>query len=191
MLFRLRTLLALAIFSLNASAYYLGQWGLRNFAITCPDDDVCTYNFRIIRGIDTPDQFHRYTDCNFTVERYYDFPASQVNMTNHPCNGTDDRDEFRVSGMWDPHGSITFCITHSWAYFGYETWQILNTNASWMSVSPCYQIGTFNHTDRPPGYPVNETAEAEMGLIGEAEGGVDMPVTAVDDDEVENAIWGT
>lgn len=167
---------------------------MENFAIACaPNDDSCAYNFRIIRGVDTPDQFYRHTDCNFTIDRYLDFPASQVNMTNHPCNGSDDQNEFKVSGMWDPHGSITFCITHevsdSWAYFGYETWQILNANASWMVVSPCYQIGTFNNSDRPPGYPTNKTAD--MGLIGDAEDGTDMPVAAVLGDEADDAIWGT
>ncbi|KAI3401055.1 hypothetical protein diail_765 [Diaporthe ilicicola] len=179
MIFRFSIFHALAIFSLNVSAYYLGQWGLENFAIACPNDDSCTYNFRITRGIGTPDQFYRHTDCNFTINRYLDIPAAQVDLCNQPCGGTDDRDDFRIDGRWDSHGFVNFCIIHevsdSWSYFAYETSQVLNSNASYMSISPCYQIGTFNKTDRPPGYGTRRTE-----LIDEAESEADMPVADAD-----------
>lgn len=145
--------------------------GLENVAIACPNDGSCTYNFRITRGIGTPDQFYRHTDCNFTIKRSLDHPASQVNLTEQPCNGS--FDQFKISGQWYYRGFITFRVTHEvsdgWAFFGYEASQVLNANASRMSVSDCYQIDTFNETDRPPGYPVNKTHET--GLMGAMHGG--------------------
>ncbi|KAG6356975.1 hypothetical protein INS49_014851 [Diaporthe citri] len=160
-IFRVSVFLALATFSLNAWAKYLGKWGLENVAISCPNDGSCTYNFRITRGIGTPDQFYRHTDCNFTIKRSLDHPASQVNLTEQPCNGS--FDQFKISGQWYYRGFITFRVTHEvsdgWAFFGYEASQVLNSNASRMSVSDCYQIDTFNATDRPPGYPGGNKAE--------------------------------
>lgn len=41
--------------------------GFENVAIACPDDDSCTYKFRVTRDIESPDQYHRRTHCNFTV----------------------------------------------------------------------------------------------------------------------------
>lgn len=167
--------LALATFSLNSCANYLGKksllrlicfyrksleaertnQGLENVAITCPNDDSCTYNFRITRGIGTPDQFYRHTNCNFTIKRLLEQPASHVNLTEQLCNGS--FDQFKISGQWYYRGFITFRVTHKvsdgWAFFDYETSQVLNSNASRMSVSDCYQIDIFNDTDRPPGSP--------------------------------------
>lgn len=190
MIFRVSVLLALATFSLSAWAKYLGKWvslpctrpavlnripersnqGLENVAITCPNDDLCRYNFRITRGIGTPDQFYRHTDCNFTTTRFLDHPASHVNVTNRPCSGS--FDQFNISSQWYYRGFITFRVVHEvsdgWAFFGYEASQVLNANASRLSVSDCYQIGTFNATDRPPGYPVGKTPGS--WLVAEAQG---------------------
>ncbi|KKY35550.1 hypothetical protein UCDDA912_g04459 [Diaporthe ampelina] len=163
MLSRVSLFLAVATFSLNGWTKYLGQWGLENVAITCPNDDSCKYNFRITRGIGTPDQFYRHTDCNFTIKTFLGRPASQVNLTDQLCKGS--FDEFKVSGQWYYRGFITFRIINevsdSWAFFGYQASQVLNANASRMLVSDCFQLNTFNDTDRPPGY-AGGNGEAEI-----------------------------
>lgn len=50
-------------------------------------------------------------------------PASQVNLTSHPCKGS--FDEFKVSGQWYYRGFITLRIINevsdSWAFFSYTT----------------------------------------------------------------------
>lgn len=84
--------------------------GFENVAIACPDDDSCTYKFRITRDIESPDQYHRRTDCNFTVNRLLDHPAAQVNMTSQLCKGT--FDEFKVSGQWYHRRFLTSYVVH-------------------------------------------------------------------------------
>lgn len=124
------------------------------------------------QGIGTPDQFYRHTDCNFTINKYLNHSASQVNLTDQLCAGS--FDAFKVSGKWYYRGFITFRVIHEvsdgWAFFGYEASQVLNANASRMSVSDCFQIDTFSETDQPPGYPANKTDET--GLVGAVHGGV-------------------
>lgn len=93
--------------------------GFENVAIACPDDDSCTYKIRISRDIEFPDPYHRRTDCNFTVNRFLDHPAAQVNMTSQLCKG--EFDGFKVSSQWYYRGFLTFCVVHeasdSWAFF--------------------------------------------------------------------------
>lgn len=79
--------------------------------------------------------------------------------------------ESLVSGQWYCRGFITFRVIHevsnSWALFGYEASQVLNVNASQISVSDCYQINIFNATDLNPGHLGGKTSEE---LSSEAEG---------------------
>lgn len=146
---RLTNLLALAVLAIGTQAsskVVVGEWALENFSMTCPGDGhSCDYSFQIIEGVDEDDL--NSTECAFTIDSQ-GVPATLLNFTTQPCDGSD---AYRVNGGWDPLGFITLCVSHAsedaWAFFGYESWQVVNTNATWKNVRPAYKMLTFNRTD--------------------------------------------
>lgn len=135
--------------------------GFKNVAVACPNDSSCTYKFQITRDIESPDQYHRRTDCDFTVNRLLDHPTAQVNMTSQLCKGT--FDEFKVSGHGYFRGFLTFCVVHeasdNWAYFGYQVQLIHKSIVPRMCFSGSFRIGTYNDTNLPPRDLVGSKAE--------------------------------
>lgn len=150
---RLSILLALAALLVGtraSSSIIVGDWALENFSMACPGDGhSCDYSFLIIEGIGGPDDQdgQNSTECAFTVNSQ-GVPATLLNFTSQPCDGSD---AYRVNGGWDPLGFITLCVSHAsedaWAFFGYESWQVVNTNATYKNVRPAYKMFTFNLTD--------------------------------------------
>lgn len=157
--------LSIFVFVLGASATIVGDWALENFSMNCPSDGhSCDYEFQVIEGVDTYNstttacKFSVYSQVNLQQGRnfllvillscFQGVPAHLVNYTAQQCDGSD---VYRINGGWDPLGFITLCISHAsedvWAFFGYENWQVVNTNATWMNIRPAYKMFTFNKTD--------------------------------------------
>lgn len=139
-----------------SSELILGQWALANFTMSCPaDGHSCAYRFQIVEGVDGTGG--PTTECRFTIDSQ-GVPATLLNFTTQSCDGSD---AYRVNGGWDPLGFITLCVSHAsedtWAFFGYESWQVVNAIAAWMNVRPAYKMFTFNETDERA---VGERAEA-------------------------------
>lgn len=129
-----------------SSELVVGQWALANFSMSCPaDGHSCAYRFQIVEGVDGTGGTT--TECGFTIDSQ-GVPATLLNFTTQPCDGSD---AYRVNGGWDPLGFITLCVSHAsedtWAFFGYESWQVVNSVAVWMNVQPAYKMFTFNGTD--------------------------------------------
>lgn len=146
-------LLLLAALLHPSAAIIVDFWALDNFSMDCPSDGhSCDYTFDITEGLDDPtthiDGKNR-TTCAFTVDSL-GAPATLTNFTDCACEGTD---AYRVNGGWDPLGFVTLCVSRAdedaWAFFGYDSWQVVNANASWRNTRPAYRMFTFNETDEP------------------------------------------
>lgn len=153
---RFKFLLVASLFFLRASSKIVGTWALDNFSTDCPiDGHSCTYDFQIIEGLDRNEE--RITECTFTIHSQ-GVPANVYNFTSQPCDGSD---IYQVNAGWDPLGFITLCVSRSnedtWAFFGYESEDVLNANASWLNVRPAYEMLTFNATDEPAWSAKRET----------------------------------
>lgn len=166
----------------------VGEWALENFSMACPGDGhSCEYSFQIIEGVgpgDEPDGQNS-TGCAFTIESL-GVPATLLNFTSQPCDGSD---AYRVNGGWDPLGFITLCVSHAsedaWAFFGYESWQVVNTNATWKNRRPAYKMFTFNGTDE-----VQVSGEGtKRGASSRALGGHEAGVGQVVEEEKRAIHW--
>lgn len=142
----LLALLLAATGALASPALIVGQWALDWFSVQCTSDGTyCDYRLQV-----TEDVFGarpNTTLCAFTVGSYHGIPAQSVNFTDMAC---DDADFYRINASWDEEGFITLCVSHAdedeWAFFGYQAFQVIDTNATWMNVRPAYKMFTFNRT---------------------------------------------
>ncbi|CAJ2507528.1 Uu.00g087140.m01.CDS01 [Anthostomella pinea] len=139
----------------------VGTWVLRDSYIGCVGG-ACDYTFAIDEG---RNNVH---ECGFTVRSPSDDVApDHLHFESVVCQGSENT--IRVNGAWGSNHSIVLCFTdlgkNTYAWFGFDDWEIEDDNIVTSKESPAYPVGDFGNDD--------EVSEAERASPGTCVWGID------------------